>query len=133
MNYTRVFLAAIAATVADFAYGFVVYGNVLTSSFAAQTLIYRPAQDQMAYMPIGAAGIFAAMIAASAIYAKGRTGRVIDGAAFGILLGLFMIGACVAVNYATINMSGDHGVKMAAAALVEWVIVGVVISLVYRP
>lgn len=53
MNYTRLALAAIAATLADFVYGFVVYGNILTSSFLAQAwstaraswtgLIARPA------------------------------------------------------------------------------------------
>ena len=36
MNYTRLALAAVAATIADFVYGFAVYGNLLTGSFLAQ-------------------------------------------------------------------------------------------------
>ena len=55
MNYTSLALAAIAATIANFVYGFAVYGNLLTSSFLAQGAIYRSAEAQMANMPLGAA------------------------------------------------------------------------------
>ena len=47
MNFTRLALAAVAGVVADFAYGFAVYGNLLTSSFLAQGAIYRSAKSQI--------------------------------------------------------------------------------------
>jgi hypothetical protein len=75
MNYPRVALGAVAGTIADFAYGFLVYGNLLTGSFLSQTGIYRTAGAQMAYMPYGAAGIFVAMIAATITYARGTGAR----------------------------------------------------------
>jgi hypothetical protein len=135
MNQKRIVLAAVAATIADFAYGFLVYGTLLTSSFAAQGDVYRPPDAQTAYMGIGALGILLAMIAASAIYAKGYEGGsgVQEGARFGLLMALFAIGYSSLVNYATIRLGGRHTGMMAAAALGEWVLAGVVIGLVYKP
>jgi hypothetical protein len=133
MNYTRVAVAAFAGTVADFAYGFVVYGNLLTSSFLAQPGIYRTAEMQMAYMPIGAGGILLAMIAATLLFASGSRRGAVGGLRFGLLLAMFAIGAAVVVNYATLNITGDHAVKMIAAALGEWLVVGTVIGAAYGP
>ncbi len=54
MNYSRLAMAAVAATLADFVYGFLVYGNLLTASVAAQSGIYRSAEAQMANFSIAA-------------------------------------------------------------------------------
>ena len=108
MNYTRLALAAVAATLVDFAYGFVVYGNLLTASFLAQGAIYRGPDAQMAYMPIGAAGLFLAMVAAAMLFAVSSFRGVAGGLQFGFLLSVFSIGTGVVVNYATLNMSEDH-------------------------
>lgn len=134
MRFIRIVLAAVAATIVDFLYGFLVYGNLLTSSFAAQSGIYRSAEAQMANMPIGAFGLLLAMLAVSALYAKWcRHGVVTEGVSFGLLIGLFAIGSCVLVNYATINMTVRHAALMVAAALGEWLVVGVVVSLIVKP
>jgi hypothetical protein len=134
MSYIRIALAAVAATITDFLYGFLVYGNLLTSSFAAQAGIYRGAEAQMANMPIGAFGVLLAMIAVSTLYARWcERGTVTEGVSFGLLIALFAIGTCVLVNYATIAMTAQHAAMMGIAALVEWLVVGVVLSLVYRP
>lgn len=133
MNYTRIALAAVAAIVADFMYGFIVFGNLLTSSFLAQTGIYRTAEAQVAKMPIGASGMFVAMIAATILFARSTFRRTAaDGLMFGLLLAMFAIGVAVLVNYATINMQGDHAVRMVLAGLGEWLVVGAVIGAVYR-
>jgi hypothetical protein len=135
MDYTRIVLAAVAATIADFVYGFVVYGTLLTTSFAAHPEVYRQGDAQMAYMPVGAAGIFLAMLAASMIYSKGDEGGsgVREGARFGVLLALFVIGGFALVNHATVNLAPGHSARMAAAALGEWILVGATIGLVYKP
>ena len=133
MNYTRLALAAVAATVADFAYGFAIYGNVLTSSFLEQGAIYRGAEAQMEYMPIGAAGIVLAMVAAAMLLAVSNFRGVGGGLQFGLLLAVFAIGTGVVVNYATLNMTEDHAARMMLAALGEWLLVGAVIGLVYKP
>ena len=133
MNYTRLALAALAGVIADFAYGFAVYGNLMTSSFLAQGGIYRAAESQMEYMPIGAAGLVLAMVAAAMLFAVSSFRGVSGGVQFGFLLAVFAIGTGVVVNYATLNMTEDHAANMTAAALGEWLVVGAVIGLVYRP
>ncbi len=135
MNYTRIVLAAVVATITDLIYGFIVYGMLLTGSFARYPNVYRPTDLQMAYMPALAVGILLAMLAASMIYAKGYEGGsgVQEGARFGVLMALFAIGYATLVNYATINLGRRHTLYMAAAALAEWLLAGVVIGLVYRP
>ena len=135
MNIGRGIAAAVAATVADFIYGFVVYGTLLTSSFARYPGVYRAGAEQMAFMPYGAAGIFLAMVAATMIYAKGYEGGsgVAEGARFGVLIALFAIGYATIVNFATINLGRRHTLLMAAAALGEWVLAGIIIGLVYKP
>jgi hypothetical protein len=131
MSAIRVVIAAIAATIADFLYGYVVYGLLLTTSFAAQAGVYRSAEAQMANMPLGAFGVLLAMLAAAALFARGRARGLPAGVTFGALLAMFVLGACVIVNYATSNISATHAALLAAAAIVEWVVVGVVISLTY--
>ena len=133
MNFTRLALAAVAATVADFVYGFAVYGNLLTSSFLAQGAIYRTADAQMQYMPIGAAGLVLAMVAAAMLFSVSGFRGAMGGLQFGLLLAVFAIGTGVVVNYATLNMTEDHASRMIVAALGEWLLVGTVIGLVYRP
>jgi hypothetical protein len=135
MNYVRVAIAAVAATVVDAIYGFAVYGTGLASQFAKYPGIYRAADEQMPYMPALFGGILVAMLAASYIYAKGYDGGngLAEGMRFGIVAGLLIIGYTVIVGYATMNLGPRHSGLMAVAALVEWIIAGVVIGLVYRP
>ena len=80
-------------------------------------------------------GIFVAMLAASYIYAKGYDGGsgLAEGMRFGVVAGLLIIGYDVIVGYATMNVGPRHTGLMALAALVEWVIAGIVIGLVYKP
>ena len=135
MNYTRVVIAAVAATVVDAIYGFAVYATALTSQFAKYPGVYRAAADQMPYMAPLFGGIFVAMLAASYIYAQGYDGGsgLAEGMRFGIVAGLLVIGYAVIVGYATMNLGPRHTGLMALAALVEWMIAGVVIGLVYKP
>jgi hypothetical protein len=133
MNFPRLALAVVAAVLADFAYGFAVYGNVLTSSFLAQGAIYRAAEAQMEYMPIGAAGLVLAMAAAAMILAVSNFRGIGGGLQFGLLLAIFSIGTNVVVNYATLNMTEDHAANMVLAALGEWLLVGAVLGAVYKP
>ena len=132
MNYTRLALAAIAATVANFLYGFAVYGNLLTSSFLAQGTIYRSAEAQMANMPLGAAAILLAITAATMMFAASAFRGLSGGLWFGLLLAVFAIGTNVVVDYATINITEDHASRMMLASLGEWLVVGAVIGVIYR-
>ena len=135
MNYGRLALAAVAATVADIVYGFLVYGLLLANDFAHFPLVYRSAETGPGYLPLMFAGLFVSMIVATTIYAKGYEGGsgAAEGVRFGVLLGVFVATAFAAVNYATLNIGRWHSLYMACAAFVEWTIAGLVIGVVYKP
>ena len=134
MNYARIVLAAVVATVVDALFGFVVYGNLLTAEFGRYPNVYRPMDTQVAYMPWLFGGIFIAMIGAAAIYARGYEGGsgLREGFRFGILIALVPMGYAAIVDYSMTNIGGTLGLSMAAASFVEWVIAGVVIGLMYK-
>lgn len=135
MNLGRLVLAAVVATIVDAVYGFVVYGTLLLPWFTELPGVYRQADTAATYMPVLFCGTFLAMLAASYIYTKGYEGGsgVKEGFGFGIAIGLFAAGYGSIVNYATLNIPVDIGMTMAAAALVEWILAGIVIGLVYKP
>jgi hypothetical protein len=135
MNYARLGLAAVAATVFDALYGFLVYGMLLAPEFARYPGVYRSNEAGMAYLPLMFGGLFLAIAAASIIYAKGYEGGsgLSEGARFGVLLGLFVVLAFAAVNYATLNIGRKLAVMTAAAAFVEWLTIGTIIGLIYQP
>jgi hypothetical protein len=134
MNYGRLAAAAVAGTIADMAYGFLVYGILLADQFGRFPGVYRPASD-MSYMPVLAAGALVAVLAATVIYSKGYEGRsgLEEGLRFGVLIGLFAIGYVAMVNYAVLNIGRRLALCLAAAGFVEWLVVGMVIGLIYKP
>jgi hypothetical protein len=134
MNFARVVAAGVAATVWDSIYGFCVYGILLAPEFEKYPNVYRSAETGPSHLPLMFAGILVAMIAAAFIYAKGYEGGsgVSEGARFGFLLAVFVVGAFVGVNYAILNINKKITVMVAAAGFVEWLVAGVVIGLVYK-
>ena len=135
MNYARLALAAVAATIFDAVYGFLVYGMLLAPEFARYPGVYRSNEAGMAFLPLMFAGLFIAIVAVTIIYAKGYEGGsgAAEGARFGFLLGVFVVFAFVAVNYAVLEVGRKIAVMTAAAGFVEWLAIGLVIGLVYRP
>jgi hypothetical protein len=135
MNYARLILAALAATVGDAIYGFIVYGNAMTSEFARYPGVYRSADSSPMFLPLMFAGIFVAMIAVVAIYAKGYEGGsgIAEGIRFGLLFGIFAAGFLAGVDYGTLNIGKKLTLMLACAGVVEWTIAGAIIGLVYRP
>jgi hypothetical protein len=134
MNYGRLVLAAIAATIVDAVYGFLVWGMVLNGEFARYPAIYRPEGD-MSGFALMFAGILSAMIVASWIYAKGYEGgpSVVEGLKFGIVLGLLMGLYIASTNYGTMRIGRKLALTYAAGQFGEFLLAGLAIGLVYRP
>jgi len=137
MNYSRIVAAAVAATVVFFVYGFLVHGMLIAKDYVPYPEgVYRSGDAASSHMPFGLTGIFIAILVFAAIYAKvyqGARAAAAEGARMGLLFGIFIAGAFVAVNYGTINISGKLALELAVSALIEWTLVGVVVGLVYRP
>ena len=134
MNYGRIMIAAVAATVFDAVYGFLVYGMMLAPEFARYPGVYRSNEAGQAFLPLMFGGLFIAIVAAAIIYAKGYEGGrgVAEGTRFGFLLGVFVVMAFAGVNYAVLNMGRKLAVMAAAAGFVEWLVIGTIIGLVYK-
>jgi hypothetical protein len=133
MNYLRIVIAAICATIVYFLYGWGVYGVLIAAEYTPFD-IYRSAADVMPYMPLGMAATFLAMLVLSLIYAKGYEGRgILEGARFGFLVSLFVVAAFVVHDFVILKIGARLAVAQALASIPEWTLVGVVIGLVYRP
>jgi len=134
MNYGRLVGAAVAAAVVDMIYGFLVYGMLLRGEFGRYPAIYRPAEDT-SYMPFLMLGTLIGTLTATYIYAKGYEGGagVSEGARFGACLGVFVGVYIGLVNYAVMNIGRKLTLSVAAAGFVEWILLGVVIGVIYKP
>ncbi len=134
MNYGRLIVAAVVATIVDAIYGILVYGMAFHELFAAYPAVYRAASETK-YMPILFSGIFVAMLAATFIYAKGveKGSGIGEGIRFGILIAFVEVGYASIVGYAMTNIGKQVGASMAIANFVEWVIAGAIIGMVYKP
>jgi len=108
---------------------------LLAPEFGRYPGVYRSNEAGMAFLPLMFAGLFVAIVAVAVIYAKGYEGGsgAAEGARFGVLLGVFVVFAFAAVNYAVLNVGRKIAVMTAGAGFVEWLAIGLVIGLVYRP
>lgn len=135
MNYPRLLLAAVAALLVFFAWGFLTEGWLLRKDFASSAALYRTSDLQMKYMPFGLASVLVALLAAIVLYAGwcGGTSGALRGLQFGLLMAVFV--ACIhpISNLVTMNMDTKLGLEIAASNAIGWVLAGLVIGLVYRP
>ncbi len=135
MNYPRVLLAAIAALVVFFTWGFLTEGWLIRKDFAPSTALYRTSDLQMKYMPFGLAAVLVALLAAAVLYAGwcGGASSAIQGLKFGLLTGLFTSCIHPISNLVTMNMDLKLGLEITVSNFLGWVLAGVAIGLVYKP
>lgn len=137
MNWLRVGLAAVGAFVAYFLVGGLAFGLIpsLKNEFLKFPAVYRPQEGQMSHMPAGMAAMFVGILALAVLYASGYQGGsgLQEGARFGALIGVFEIGAFVVHNYVNLNIGLTGTLQQAVAYFLEWLVVGIVIGLIYRP
>jgi hypothetical protein len=137
LNYTRIALSALGGFIAYFVVGGILFGALpsLKNEFLKYPNIYRTQEGIKTTMPIGMAAMFVAIAALAIIYAliyHGGSGLA-EGARYGTLIGIFSIGSFVVHNYVNLNIGGKLTLQQSVAYFVEWLVVGVVIGLIYRP
>jgi hypothetical protein len=137
MNYLSLGLAAFGGTIASFAFGFLLLWLVpgLIKEAHKYPAVFRPKEEMMKVMPIGLAATFIAILVAAIIFAimhHGRSGAV-EGAHFGVLIGIFVVCAFVLHNYVNLNIGLKLALMQAVAYFFQWTIVGIVIGLIYKP
>ena len=138
MNYGRIALAAVGGFAVYFVMGGVLFGVLprLRTEFQKYPAVYRSQEGIKSTMPFGVAAMFLAMLALGTIYAmfaqSGQTGYK-RGAQYGVLIGVFSVGSFVVHNYVNLNIGLKLTVEQAAAYFFEWLAVGIVFGMIYRP
>jgi hypothetical protein len=137
MNMMRIALAALGAFVAYFATGGIMFVTMpwMKTEFKKYPAVYRSEEGIMRVMPAGMAAMFVSIVALAVIYAMTyRVGAgVVEGARFGALIGVFVTGAFTVHNFVNLNIGWKLTVEQSVAYFVEWLVVGMVIGLIYRP
>jgi hypothetical protein len=137
MNFTRIALAALAGFVAYFIVGGLTFAALpwLKNEFVKYPAVYRTQDGIKSVMPIGMAAMFVAILALAVVYAllyHGGSG-LLEGARFGALIGVFAIGSFVIHNYVNLNIGVALTIQQSIIYFLEWLVVGIVIGLIYRP
>lgn len=136
MNYTRIGIAAVAAFVIYFAIGGLAFTSAaVKSEFLKYPAVYRSQEGIKSVMPAGMAAMFVAMLVLATLYAmlyRGGSGLA-EGLRFGALIGVFAVCSFVIHNYVNLNIGLKLTVQQSIAYFIEWVAVGAVIGLIYKP
>jgi hypothetical protein len=135
MNYSRIALAGLGATVAYFALGFLLLALLpLADEIRQFAAVYRPEDSMMSVAPVGMAAMLVSMMALAALYASAfRNGSpVTEGVRFGLLVGVFAAGSFVLHNYVSLNIGLRLALLQALAYFVQLFGAGIVIALIYR-
>jgi len=137
MNYARILIASVCAFIAYFIYGGILFGLLpwLRTEFAKYPAVYRSQEGIKSVMPFGMLAMFVALVAIAVLYAMIYSGGsgLAEGARFGALIGIFAIGSFVVHNYVNLNIGLKLTIQQSIAYFVQWVLVGIVIGIVYRP
>jgi len=115
--------------------GFFTEGWLFRGDFAPYTAVYRSSDTVMRYMPLGMVFSFIGIFVIAMIYARLCSGRsgVLEGLRLGALVGIFVACILAGTNYVILNIGGKLALEQAAGSFVQWVLVGIVIGLIYRP
>ena len=134
MNYLRLVLAALGGTVASFAFGFLVMAAVpaLMKEAHKYPTVFRAREEMARVMPIGLVANLIAILIVAIIFAMLNTPGPMEGARLGVLVGIFAV-CNVFHNYANLNFGIKLAVGQAAAYFFQWIVVGIVIGLIYKP
>ena len=137
MNYSRIALAALGATVVYFVLGGILFGALpsLRNEFMKYPAVYRTQDDMKRVMPMGMISILVAIFVVAVLYAMAYPagGGVLDGARFGALIGVFAVCGFALHNHMLLNIGLKLTVGQAISYFAQWLVVGIAISLIYAP
>ena len=136
MNVARIALAGLAATVVYFILGTILFAlSPLAKEYRQFPAVFRTPESMKRVAPVGIVGTLLSLIALAAIYALAYHGGVpvTAGAQFGLLVGVFFLGSFVLHNYVNLNIGLRLTVGQAIAYMIQWLVAGIVIALIYRP
>src|ERR1700733_10229893 len=108
VNYARIALAFLGATVAYFAYGFAMFAALpaMKSEFMKYPNVYRSPDGMKKVMPYGMIAILIGIVVIAVLYAKiyPAGGGIASGVYLGALIGIFSVCIFVIHNYVNLNI-----------------------------
>ena len=135
VNYGRIALAILGATVAYFAFGFLLFAALpgMKSEFMKYPNVYRAQDRMMKVMPYGMFAILVSIVVVAVLYARMFSGGgIASGAWLGVLIGIFSVCTFVIHNYVNLNIGLKLTLYQGIAYFIQWVVVGVTIGLIYK-
>jgi hypothetical protein len=137
VNYTRIALAFLGATVGYFACGFAMFGALpgMKTEFKKYPNVYRTEDAMMKVMPYNMVAILISIVVVAVLYAKiyPAGGGIASGAYLGALIGIFSVCTFVIHNYVNLNIGLALTLYQGITYFIQWVIVGAAIGLIYKP
>lgn len=137
VNYARIALASLGATVAYFVFGFAMFAALprMKSEFMKYPNVYRSHDGMMKVMPYGMVAILISIVAVAVLYAKicPAGGGIASGVYLGVLIGIFSVCTFVIHNYVNLNIGLTLTLYQGLSYFIQWVIVGAAIGLIYKP
>jgi hypothetical protein len=137
MNLSRIFPAAFGAFAAYFVLGGLLFALLpsMKDEYMKYPAVYRSQEGMKKTMPLAMIATFVAIFVLAVIYAllyQGGSGLA-EGARFGSLIGVFAICTFAIHNYVILNIGIKITLQQSVAYFLQWVVVGMVIGLIYRP
>ena len=136
VNYLHIALASLGATVAYFAFGFALFAALpaMKAEFMKYPNVYRTQQNMMKVMPFGMVAILISIVAVTVLFAWIHpAGGIVSGLYLGALIGIFSVCTFVIHNYVNLNIGLALTVYQGICYFIQWIIVGTVIGLIYKP
>ncbi len=136
MNISRILLAGFAAFSIYFVLGGLAFSiPSMKDEFRKYPAVYRSQEGIKTVMPVGMAAMLLGMLTLAVLYAliyRGGSGLT-EGARFGALIALYSLCSFVIHNYVNLNISWKLTLQQGVAYSIEWLAVGIVIGLIYKP
>jgi hypothetical protein len=107
----------------------------MKTEFKKYSNVYRSEESMMKVMPYGTISILVSIVVVAVLFARiyPAGGGVISGVYLGILVGVFVVCTFAIHNYVNLNIGIKLTLYQAFAYFFQWVIVGAVIGLIYKP
>lgn len=132
MNIRKIVLASIAVFIAFEVMDFIIHGVILSSVYASLAQVWRP--DMMSKMWLMYFSTLVMSIMFVYIFIKGYENKgIAEGMRFGIVAGLFMNFIGVFGQYVMYPIPASLALKWFIYGMIEFIIAGIVVSLVYKP
>ena len=137
MNYARIALASLGATVAYFVFGFIMLAALpaMKSEFMKYPGVYRSREGMMKVMPYGMVAILVSILVVTVLYAKiyPTGGGIVPGIYLGALIGIFSVCIYAIHNYVNLKIGLALTLYEGITYFIQWVIVGAAIGFIYKP